>query len=328
MKIIITILSWILFALPLPFLVASIIDFIITRDFIDIIIFVFLLIPFSLSCRYLIKRMKQKHANQSDKGGKIQPVKPSQETKALPQGTQILLPEKENNVSKDIPLTSPPQPTKSINAQNTTTALTSNNEITFPDWYVSISFGKSSSNNYIKAIALAKSAPQYLEQNNGGKILHQAIYSEKPNEYLAFIMLYELVGNWKSTFVIINGHFIDRKVVGQLNYCYGDRCRSGNAKFCYGASYMTANPFGCHRLQISACNNPWWSFYHQMGRKWVLDKEAMLQQINSYSTIYSICPMFNYDMIIKVLNSLPASLNDKQYRKLIQENQGNIILRL
>ena len=119
---------------------------------------------------------------------------------------------------------------------------TGNSEhIVFPDWYVSISFGKSSSDNYMKAVTLAKAAPQYHEQIDDGKILHQAIYSSKPKEYLAFIMLYELVGNWKSSFVMINGNLIDRKVIGNLNYCYGDKCRSCNPKFCYGASYMTEN---------------------------------------------------------------------------------------
>lgn len=202
------------------------------------------------------------------------------------------------------------------------------NQIVFPDWYISLSFGKSSSDNYMKAVTLAKAAPQYHEQIDDGKILHQAIYSSKAKEYLAFIMLYELVGNWKSSFVIINGEFIDRKLIGQLNYCYGDKCRSGNPKFCYGASYMTENPFGCHRIQISACNNPWWSFYQQTGNRWVLNKEEMLTRINSYTNIYKLCPAFNYEKIIKELNKLPNSLSKQQYQQLIKEKQGGIFLKL
>lgn len=205
---------------------------------------------------------------------------------------------------------------------------TQNTQIQFPDWYVSISFGKSTSDNYMKAVTLAKAAPQYHEQIDDGKILHQAVYSSKPKEYLAFIMLYELVGNWKSSFVIINGELIDRKIVGQLNYCYGDKCRTGNPKFCYGASYMTENPFGCHRLQISACNSPWWSFYHQSGRKWVLDKHGMIVRINSYANVYKLCPSFNYERVIKELSKLPATLNNSQYQQLIKEKQGSIFFKL
>lgn len=200
--------------------------------------------------------------------------------------------------------------------------------VKFPDWYISISFGKSTSDNYLKALSLAKAAPQYLEQTDEGKILHQAIYSSKPKEYLAFIMLYELVCSWKSSFVMINGQLIDRKIIGQLNYCYGDRCRSGNLKFCFGASYMTDNPFGCHRLQISACNNPWWSFYRQVGRKWILDKDSIIQKINSYANIYCLCPAFNYNNIIKELNKLPSALTNQQYQQLIQKEQNRIILKV
>lgn len=208
--------------------------------------------------------------------------------------------------------------------QNLTTSSTSkfNDNITFPKWYISISFGKSSSENYGKAVALAKAAPQYLEQVNSGNILHQAIYSSKPKDYLAFIMLYELVGNWKSSFVIINGKLIDRKIIGKLNYCYGDKCRSGNKKFCYGASYMTENPFGCHRLQVSAANNPWWSYYHKILNRWVLDKEALQIKINSKADIYCICPDFDYDNIIKELNKLPTTLSDKQMKQLSESNFG------
>ena len=197
-----------------------------------------------------------------------------------------------------------------------------------PEWHVSVSFGKSSSENYQKAVALARMAPQYHEQTDNGKILHQAIYSSRPKEYLAFIMLYELVSNWKSTFVIINGQLIDRRIIGQLNYCYGDRCRSGNPRFCYGASYMTENPFGCHRLQISACNHPWWSFYVKRGNSWELNRSAMLERINSYASVYALCPVFDYESIICQMNKLPIKLTAPQYQELIKQSQNSINLQI
>lgn len=192
----------------------------------------------------------------------------------------------------------------------------------FPDWHISISFGKSSSSNYDKAVALAKNAPQYLEQTDNGVLLHQAIYSSKASDFMAYLMLYELVGSWKSSFVIINGKLIDRKVVGKLNRCYGDKCRVGNNNYCFGASYMTENPFGCHRLQISATNTPWWSFYTLHGNKWILDKNAMKERIDSYARIYNICPCFNYTQIIVVLNSLPDSMTRSQYANFCKSGYG------
>ena len=40
----------------------------------------------------------------------------------------------------------------------------------FPNWYASVSFGKSRSKNYVQAIALAKMAPKYIENDVEGSI--------------------------------------------------------------------------------------------------------------------------------------------------------------
>ena len=183
-------------------------------------------------------------------------------------------------------------------------------EIVYPDWYISISFGESKSQSFAQAVALAQMAPQFIINNVEGKKLYQAIYSDKPNEYLQFIKLYELVSNWKSCFIVLNGKIMDRKIIGKLNYCYGDKCRSGKSDFCYGASEMTENPFGCHRLQISSCNNPWTSFgqYDSSGL-FHIDKIAIKNRIIDYSTPYLDCPCFSMDKILEVLDKLPSKID-------------------
>ena len=193
-------------------------------------------------------------------------------------------------------------------------------DFNFASWHISISFGKSSSQNYLKAVTLAKSAPKYHEQTDDGHILHQAFYSARPDEYLKFIMLYELVGGWKSSFVMINGELVDRKVVGKLNYCYGDKCRSKKKDFCYGASIATSNPFGCHRIQVSAFNNPWWSFYEQHGGRYILKKDAILAKINEAHNVFQYCPCFDYIQIIDTLNSLPLTVSSRQLEKIKEDS--------
>lgn len=192
-----------------------------------------------------------------------------------------------------------------------TTSQNLQTEIIYPDWYISISFGESKSPSFAQAVALAKLAPQFMINNVEGKKLYQAIYSDKPNEYLQFIKLYELVSNWKSCFVILNGKVMDRKIVGKLNYCYGDKCRSGNPDFCYGASEMTENPFGCHRLQISACNNPWTSFGRYERGVFHVDKVAIKNRIMSYSVPYLDCPCFSMERVLDALDKLPDKLTKK-----------------
>ncbi|WP_300902302.1 hypothetical protein [uncultured Clostridium sp.] len=193
-----------------------------------------------------------------------------------------------------------------------TTSQNLQTEIIYPDWYISISFGESKSPSFAQAVALAKLAPQFIINNVEGKKLYQAIYSDKPNEYLQFIKLYELVSDWKSCFVVLNGKVMDRKIVGKLNYCYGDKCRSGNPDFCYGASYMTENPFGCHRLQISACNNPWTSFgQYDTSGVFHVDKVAIKNRIMSYSIPYLDCPCFSLERVLDALDKLPDKLTKK-----------------
>lgn len=184
------------------------------------------------------------------------------------------------------------------------------------DWNISISFGRSSSQNFDRALFLAKQAPKYDEHEYNGKTIYQATYGKNEEQYLAFIQLYEMIQSWKSTTVFINGKMIDRKIIGGLNYCYGDKCRSGNPDFCYGASFMTKNPFGCHRLQVSACNHPWWSFSEQSGNYYYINKDEIKQRIDSYSKSYKMCPCFDETKVYKTLEDLPSRINTDKYDEL------------
>ncbi|KEJ91735.1 hypothetical protein [Synergistes jonesii] len=182
------------------------------------------------------------------------------------------------------------------------------------EWNISISFSRSRSSNFERAMYLAKHAPIYNESSDGKNEIFQATYSSSASDYLDFIKLYELSSNWKSTHVAICGELVDRKIVGQLNFCYGDKCRSGNPEFCNGASIMTVNPFGCHRLQISASSNPWVSFFVPLDDgRYYLDKKCMKQRIDSYASVYRLCPSFDYIKILKILSELPNIVTKKEY---------------
>lgn len=175
-------------------------------------------------------------------------------------------------------------------------------------WEISVSFGESSSPNLDRAIYLVQHSNKYNMIEFNGRKTYQGSFSSEPSSYLTFIKLYEMIADWKSTNVIINGVFADRKIVAGLNYCYGDKCRSGKKNFCYGASRMTENPFGCHRLQISRSNHPWWSFTYFNGVNYTVDKKAIRERIESYSTAYRSCPCFDLDAILAVVESLPDTI--------------------
>ena len=194
------------------------------------------------------------------------------------------------------------------------------------DWNISVSFSKSRSTNFERALFLAREAPKFEQFDNAENTVYQVTFSAQPHDYMRFVKLYEMISGWKSTHVMICGELVDRKIVSNLNYCYGDRIRSGNPDFCYGASHMTANPFGCHRLQISACNNPWIKFFRPVGDgSYKLDKKDMKARIDSFAAIYRHCPVFDYGEILLKLELLPDIVSGREYHEIYENENGPVL---
>ncbi|MFC4661693.1 tetratricopeptide repeat protein [Oceanobacillus aidingensis] len=193
-----------------------------------------------------------------------------------------------------------------------------------------ITFSKSTSKNFERALSLAQQADQFEISTHKNQEIYQALFHH--DNYLNFITLYELIGNWKSTFVFKDGEMMDRKVLGQINYCYGDKIRTGSDSFCYGASMFTENPFGCHRLMIHSGQRPWYEWKRGEDNKYVyIDKESMRKQIDERAKIYHHCPAFDYKKIMAVLNDLPNKIdkNSNYYKSLHERNHvHNITIKI
>ncbi len=48
----------------------------------------------------------------------------------------------------------------------------------------------------------------------------------------------------------------------------------------------------------------------------------MKERIDSYAQIYCICPCFNYDKILNILNSFPNTMSNSQYTKFYNSGYG------
>lgn len=175
-------------------------------------------------------------------------------------------------------------------------------------WNISVSFGKSTSQNMERAVFLARQSPNFYEADN----VYQATYSSDPSEFLQFVRLYELVSAWKSAMVAICGKPVDRKTVLGINFCYGNFCRSGDPDYCYGVNHELLNPFGCHKMRMSSYNNPWWSFGTMDGCWiWHINTEKILMQVYRQSEIYRICPEFSKEKILNGLKNIPKTIDPK-----------------
>lgn len=184
-----------------------------------------------------------------------------------------------------------------------------------------LTFSKSTSPNFERALFLARKADKFQVSDYNEQKIYQASFL--PENHLNFITLYELVGKWKSTFVFKDGEMIDRKVLGQINYCYGDKLRSNSESFCYGASMFTENPFGCHRLMIHSGQKPWYKWVKSEDSKYIyIDKSGIHDQIEEKAATFKLCPSFNYEKVMHVFNEIPERLNKKSelYKKLYNDS--------
>jgi hypothetical protein len=180
------------------------------------------------------------------------------------------------------------------------------------EWQVCISFGKSSSPNFEKALFVAQSAPHYIEtKNEKGQPIYQSFWGR--DQFLRFVALYEAVNNWKSCFVFINNELVDRKIVGGINYCCGDKIRSGDPRFCFGASSWTENPFGCHRAQMHTGRDAWYTF-GVMDKHGIfhVDIDRIVEELRSRLKLYVYCPELNMDEIIAAARRLPKKINPRK----------------
>lgn len=187
------------------------------------------------------------------------------------------------------------------------------------NWNIMVSFGKSNSGNYDKAKFLAQNSIKYESQEIDGNVINTAMFNDSRDSFIDFINLYEIVSGWKSTACFINGKLVDKKTVGKIKYCYGDKCRSVKYDFCYGASIMTDNPFGCHRLQISRFNNPWWGYYKLEGNHYVLDRHNLLERIKFTEATFKYCPAFDFEYIENMAMTLPLALTESDYHTIIEK---------
>lgn len=182
-------------------------------------------------------------------------------------------------------------------------------------WEISLSFGPSRSPAFHQAVYLWEHSPKHILLDEPTTI-YQCFFSSSPEDFLAYLQLYEIIKSWKTTSIILNGQLMDKKIMAPIHYCYGDKCRYRKKDFCFGASEYSKNPFGCHRLSIEAYRNPWYSFGYRDGNRFVIDKQLLRKTIEENSTIYQLCPAFDLQKILQRLDALPSVLTLHEIEKM------------
>jgi len=196
---------------------------------------------------------------------------------------------------------------------------------------VEISFGQSSSPNFNKAVEICKNVPSYSITGEGKQALHKI--SLPITEVDLIINLYELVGSWKSSQMLINGYTATKK---DLTYygvgCYRNRQTAYKPEqFCFGEKEYEANIWGCKRLNMPI--NEWgggWLDYGEFDKSgaWHFDKDRIRHELELTLKENELCPVLNRKRVLETLDKLPISINPKkdsnwQYRTSYEEVNGD-----
>ncbi|WP_028765660.1 zinc ribbon domain-containing protein [Shewanella fidelis] len=195
---------------------------------------------------------------------------------------------------------------------------------------VEISFGNSSSQNFNKAIEICQNIPSYVVSGEGK--LSQYKISLPITEVELIIKVFELVGSWKSSQMLINGHSATKK---DLTYygvgCYRNRQKAYKPEqYCFGEREYDANIWGCKRLGMPVYE--WGGGWLEFGKfdnsgVWHFDKNRIKHELEIALKENELCPALDRNSVLETLDKLPNSVNPKkdsnwQYRTNYEEVDG------
>jgi len=195
---------------------------------------------------------------------------------------------------------------------------------------VQITFGQSSSPNYTKAVSICENLPSHKTSGETKQIQHSVMLPITEVELL--VNLYDLVGSWKSSQMLINGHAATKK---DLTYygvgCYRNRQKSFKPdQYCFGEKEYEANIWGCKRLNMPV--NEWgggWLDYGEFDKAgiWHFDKPRIQHDLEVALNENELCPVLDRRRVLETLKKLPDTIDPKndqnwQYRTNYEEVRG------
>lgn len=127
-------------------------------------------------------------------------------------------------------------------------------------YFFKISFGKSTSQNYQKAIKLLMTFPRYTLISNGAKSNSTFLTQDEVKQYLEKIFkLWSIISSWKSSEFIIDGK-IGKSIIENLYAVF--RCYEIYSKSVLKESYCTDFGWGCKLISQISLAKPGTFYYN------------------------------------------------------------------
>ncbi|MCK5242820.1 zinc ribbon domain-containing protein [bacterium] len=177
-----------------------------------------------------------------------------------------------------------------------------------------IYFGLSSSSNYTRALEICKNIPSFETEGEGKSIRH--VISLPITEVELIVTIFDLVGTWKSSKMLINNRSASKK---ELTYygvgCYRNRIKAYKPKqYCFGESDYDANIWGCKRMNMPIYE--WgggWLEYGELDNAgiWYFDKGKIKHELEIALNENELCPVLNRNRIMETLAKIPETISPK-----------------
>lgn len=178
---------------------------------------------------------------------------------------------------------------------------------------VEIRFGHSTSANYQPAVEIAQRIPSYQAEGEGKALVHSV---ELPiTEVELLINLYDLVGSWKSSRMLIDGQSATKSALVYHGMgCYRERQKAYmREQYCFGERDYEFNIWGCKRLQMPIVAWGGWLTYGEFDDKgaWRFDKARIRHELEVQIRENELCPVLDRRRVMQTLDRLPDGINPK-----------------
>ena len=196
---------------------------------------------------------------------------------------------------------------------------------------VEISFGRSTSASYEQATAICQNIPSYRVTGEGSSVRH--VVALPITEIELLINLWELVGSWKSSRMLINGQPATKSsLVYKGAGCYRERQKAYDKnQYCFGEKPYELNIWGCKRLGMPI--QEWgggWIDYGILDASgvWHFDKDRIRHDLEVAMCDHELCPVLHRQRILDTLAKLPDAINPRSdknwaYRTTYEEVRGD-----
>lgn len=171
-----------------------------------------------------------------------------------------------------------------------------------------LTFGYSSSRSYDSAVDIARRFPSYSTLGEDKDITHNVTLPV--TEVQALLNLYDLVGDWKSCRLLVDGQKCSKR---DLTYyglgCYAERQRMGaDPSYCWGTSTWLSL-VGCKRLELTMrMLSVDTGFVTRERTTFRVNKSYILDHLRRKTMENRYCPLIRSIRWDKFVASLPDSL--------------------